>query len=425
MSTRPGKARDKGAVLVFALLVLVSAAVILAGLAQMSATQALVGGREWEEARQRITLGNSRAMARGFLLSRIFWTDGINGVPTNSPTNWFGFTNAGLGGFAISNALTNFWQSTNSSVPSTNLGINPFNPFERGGFYPETIAATLWDGSEATNSDGSSNANRNTAWNFQVRLRSPIAAGYTLVRHAPNTTTNKAPNSINTFYRPAMYFGYADIPGVQVSSVTNTAADISGYNGYLDTPVATQLTPFFGGTLVNPVPSSPTNATVTVKLNQAADQLYIFKPPPFYTNSNGVVAPVTHLFLEGDSNSLSPPFLVSIDEANGSLRRVTLVGNNARPVYLQLRSDPAAPRSVFEISSSASFWRLGVSAQLIANARDVQFIFPNATNFVLTGGLRTDAGIINPPIFAADTNPMGLDFIADKMMWLEDARARQ
>jgi hypothetical protein len=193
----------------------------------------------------------------------------------------------------------------------------------------------------------------------------------------------------------------------------------------LDTPVAAQLTPFAGGTLTNPVPSVPTNAIATVKLSEAVDKLYIYTPPMFYTNPNGVVAPVTELFLWGDSNPLSPPFLVSVDQANESLRRVTLVLNNSRPVYLHIRSNPAAPRSVFEISSSASFWRIGVSAQLIAAARNVQFSLPSATNFTISGGIRTDAGIINPPMFVADTNPAGLDFIADKMMWLEDGRARQ
>ena len=422
MTVSRHKERESGAVLVFALLVLVSAAVILAGLAQMSATQALVGGREWEEARQRITLANSRALARGFLLSRIFWNDGVNGVPTNA----FGFTNTNFGGFTIlSNTLIDFWAAVNSTNLSTILGVNPFSPFERGGFYPATISATLWDGSQVINSDGSSNVNRNTPWNFQVRLRSPIAAGYTLVRHAPNAPTNKLSNSINTLYRPAMYFSYMDIPGVQASSVTNTTRDLSGYNGYLDTPVAAQLTPFAGGTLTNPVPSVPTNAIATVKLSEAVDKLYIYTPPMFYTNPNGVVAPVTELFLWGDSNPLSPPFLVSVDQANESLRRVTLVLNNSRPVYLHIRSNPAAPRSVFEISSSASFWRIGVSAQLIAAARNVQFSLPSATNFTISGGIRTDAGIINPPMFVADTNPAGLDFIADKMMWLEDGRARQ
>jgi len=414
MTTSHRKEGESGAVLVFALLILVSAAVIFAGLAQMSATQALVGGREWEEARQRITLANSRALARGFLLSRIFWNDAINGLPTN-PAALPSFTNTNFGGFSITNnSVTNFWAAMNSATPSTNLGINPFSPFERGGFYPATIRATLWDGSEATNS-----------WNFQVRLRSPIAAGYTLIRHAPVSVTNKTLNSINTLYRPAMYFGYTGIPGVPASSVTNTARDVSGYVGYLDAPVATQVVPFLGGTLTNPVPSVPTNATVTVRLNQAVDQLYVFNPPALYTNLSGVVASVTDLFLEGDTNPLSPPFLIAVDQSNRSLRRVTLSGNNARPVFLHVRSDPAVPRSVFEISSTANFWRIGVSAQLIASAGNVQFILPNATNFVVTGGLRTDAGILNPPNFVADTNPLGLDFIADKMMWLEDARARQ
>jgi hypothetical protein len=413
MTTSRRKEGESGAVLVFALLILVSAAVIFAGLAQMSATQALVGGREWEEARQRITLANSRALARGFLLSRIFWNDGINGLPTN-PATFPSFPNTNFGGFSITNnSVADFWAAMNSATPSTNLGINPFSPFERGGFYPATIRANLWDGTEATNS-----------WNFQVRLRSPIAAGYTLIRHAPNATTNKASNSINTFYRPGMFFRFPDIPGVAVSSVTNTNRDTNGYVGFLGAPLGVSGRSFAGAELKIPSIPSPTNAYVDIYLTNAVDDLYFYDVPATHTNSVGAILPLTEVRLFGDTNELAPPFVVRVAATNGNLRKITLANNNTRPVCVYVDSDSAGSTRSLDISSTANIWRASIYAKLPGFGPILAFSLPNPA-FRLLGGVRTDALISNAPTILTETNPAGLDFIADKMMWLEDARARQ
>jgi len=88
------KASDAAAVLIFAVLLLAAGVFVLAGIAQLAATQSLAGRREWDVLSQRVTLENSRAMARQFVLARMF--SNVVSTATN------GFTNTVWGGFSIS-----------------------------------------------------------------------------------------------------------------------------------------------------------------------------------------------------------------------------------------------------------------------------------------------------------------------------------
>jgi hypothetical protein len=66
-----------------------------------------------------------------------------------------------------------------------------------------------------------------------------------------------------------------------------------------------------------------------------------------------------------------------------------------------------------------------MAISLSAAYPQVNIVHGATAGFTNTGSLRTDAAVNTANAFKPDANPMGLDFIADKMMWLEDARARQ
>ncbi|MEY3480358.1 MAG: hypothetical protein RIQ71_1133, partial [Verrucomicrobiota bacterium] len=110
-----------GAVLIFALLVLVVGATILGGIAQLAVTQTLAGQTEWDSAARRIRLENSRAMARQYIMSQM-WR-GYGELPQATMSLAAG---GGLGGFAITNVEPPFgyWLSMTQGGEAR---INPFN----------------------------------------------------------------------------------------------------------------------------------------------------------------------------------------------------------------------------------------------------------------------------------------------------------
>ena len=270
MNKKNKSARSAGAVLVFALLILVTAALVIGGLAQLAATQSLVGGREWEEAQQRVTLANSRAMARQFLLQSIFSNNVATGPLTNPPNiNFAGYTN---GGFRLTNPVSiitepannfDFWSAYLTTDSVTGLNINPFNVLERGGFYSATIRAELSDGT--TDTDW-------TVWSFQVRTRNPIAAGYSFVRHSPVASFNRPTVAADMLFSnppgvPPNFVGfYTNLPAMPLSSVTNTLTDSNGYSGFFDVPTR-QLATVFPAANVTYELNSPTTVTAVVALN--------------------------------------------------------------------------------------------------------------------------------------------------------------
>lgn len=401
---KPHSADEKAAVLIFAVLLLAAGVFVLTGIAQLAATQALVGQREWDVLQQRVTLENSRAMARQFMLARMI----SNVVPTNA----VGYTNADLGGFSISNVAGPssglYW-----SYATTNAGqvINPFNPMERGGFYAGVARAQLVSDIASTNV---------ASWTFLVRTRSPIAAGYSFVQQQPVIRTF-APN--DTRYVDATKFvKFADIPQVPVSSVTNTNLDSNGYLGFFAVPLGPATPAMFLNT--NAVQSDPQNPGETnLLVNLDDDQTLSGGMPEVGLAYRYVVDPsVTRLEIQGteDGNNLPPLQIVATN--NPVLTNIVLTADNpaqeGRLVYLHFHGSGGAPLSLSAANVTISGWRLAISAK----GSDVNLGDLVSENVFLVGGIRTD-GEVQPSEGAPveyEEDPQGLDFIADQMMWLED-----
>ena len=403
------------AVLVFAVLLLAAGVFVLAGVAQLAATQALVGQSEWGALSRRIKLENSRAIGRQFMLARMF----NSVVATNT-----GYTNAALGGFSVSPVSEtsmggDYWTTLSTTNTNVNLKINPFTLMERGGFYRVVVPGTIYDGVE------------NVPWNFQVRTRSPIAAGYPLTQHRP--ASNSISGLLDPPYidmnHPEQFVGFHEMARMRVSSVTNTSIDPTGYEGYLEVPIGVAAWGPFTNSYFVPANPSITALHVVIDLGtddtQDLSQVLLFRIDEtmdranFSTNgTNFANLPVTGLRLIGTEQYPRKPLQVVVPAARTNLTGLFLQGRNplvtGRPVYVNYQRAAGARGTLGVVATNASGnWRIGISA----SHADVNF----ATSGIdIVGGVRTDGLITGAPVLEQDLDPGGLDYIADRMMWLED-----
>jgi hypothetical protein len=414
--------RDSAAVLVFAVLLLAAGVFVLAGIAQLAATQALVGQNEWEGLNRRIKLENSRAMGRQFMLTRMF-----NGVVSTNT----GYTNATLGGFSLSpvsetSAGSDYWTTLSTTNTNVNLKINPFTLMERGGFYRVVVPGTIYDGVE------------NVPWNFQVRTRSPIAAGYPLTQHRP------ASNAISGFLNPPyidmndpeQFVGFHEMARMRVSSVTNTnvlfgeSRDTNGYIGYVDVPVGIAAFGFFTNAVAEPLGGGFTQLEMVLDLgsvdgNDLSQVLrYVVPATGSYTDTNTQTTysslPVRAVRLIGSDAIGRKPLQIIVPPTQTNLQTLYLSGRNTdanrvrRPVYFNFQRSGAAWGALEVVEKDATGrWCIGISA----THSDITF---RVTNIVIVGGVRTDGGIFGFPLVSRERDPGGLDYVADRMMWLED-----
>ena len=409
------------AVLVFAVLLLAAGVFVLAGIAQLAATQALVGQNEWEGLNRRIKLENSRAMGRQFMLTRMF-----NGVVSTNT----GYTNATLGGFSLSpvsetSAGSDYWTTLSTTNTNVNLKINPFTLMERGGFYRVVVPGTIYDGVE------------NVPWNFQVRTRSPIAAGYPLTQHRPASTAVASlvdPPYIDMNH-PEQFVGFHEMARMRVSSVTNISADTDtdGYVGYLDVPAGVSAAGFYTNAQYEPVDAAVSELNVVIDLATAdpqdLSQVLVYRltnnVADYTKGTSNYTAPVTGLVLRGTTLGTEmfdlKPLQVVIPPTQTNLLTIFLEARNpmdtGRPVYINFRRDPAIKRqlSVVATNDAVGKWRFGLTAQHATN--NVSF---RTSVIEIVGGVRTDGLITGNPVLEQELDPGGLDYIADRMMWLED-----
>lgn len=402
--------------LVFALLLLVVGALILGGVAQLTATQSFASEGEWESAQRRIILENSRAMARQYWRTRMF----LGSAPASAAV-----TNA-LGGFNLTPAITNgYWVTVSETNTNARLNINPFTVMERGGFYRVWVAGTLWD--------GSTNASGDVGWNMQIRTRSPIAAGYCFVRQRPSVAAlgELADPPYIDFQQSQRFFGYNGMPLMPVSSVTNTnGSDTNGFGGFLDVPIGASAFSIFTNVTFQP---RVTNVDMQVVVDLGGWNFststnpvarYDVPATTLFTNAtNGVLnLPVRTVIIRGSLLGGffdSVPVHVVVDTNNTNVQTLILSNNNTRRVYFN-RMKATNDGQIFNVASvNASFWRLGITVSKSA----IEF---EVGNLDIQGGLRTDAGTsfqAGTAFFSPENDPQGLDYIGDRMMWLEDNRA--
>lgn len=426
--------QQRGAVLVFALLVLVVGATLLGGIAQLAVTQSIAGQGEWDMADRRIRLENSRALARQYILTQM-WR-GFGSVPNATLNNT---ATGGTGGFAITNAEPPFgyWLSLKQDADDR---INPFTLFERGGFQSAWVSANLRTGSGDTAAD-------DVPWNFQVRTRSPIAAGFAFVNQRPtdNNSLDWLPAQRLNMLAANYASGFVNLPRIPVSSVTNSGASNAALTladlGGLLLPKAEAP---FGDVTSAPYANSVTTnmlvgtnaASITLDLDgydydvggDPADSPRSYEVPHLVdviaAGATNYAVPVTRLTLRNSAGTgvgtKTSAVQIVIPDTQTSLTNVVLDGSNMREAYLYRRGTAAPPLLITTTGGNPTF-RIGMtldcSADLAVSGT------PNIRGGFRSGSLVTKS--TGDLTIIPETAPTWrLDAIADRMMWLEDQRNR-
>jgi len=400
---------QSGAVLLFALLLLVVGGTILGGIAQLAVTQSVAGQAEWDSAARRMHLENSRALARQYILSQMWRGFGQLSTATLATS-----ATGGLGGFEITNIEppNGFWLSLDQTGT---IRVNPFNLFERGGFQSAWIAGSLNTG-----------ATDKVAWGFQVRTRSPITAGFVFSNHL--LAANGLSVAPRIDMRQADYaVGFTGLPRMPISSVSGTGgSDATGFLGYLSAPRGEARFGDFLAAVAAVEPVITADGPAYVELDLSTYTYYNPEGALFYEVPASVDRPlegrfnipVTKLVLKGGSASAGPPVQVLVPESNTTLTTIELSGENTRPVYVFQRG--VGNNLIITSTGAGTSFRIGMTLYSPAQ-------FSPAGSLTIVGGLRTDRTLGNAGsvAFVAEGSPnWAYDAIADRMMWLEDQRVR-
>jgi len=408
----------RGTVVIFALLVVLVGAVVLAGWATMMATRSLFPDAAIEAQKRRIAMENGRALARGYLFGGL--TNGTIAATNISLTG-------GCGGFTVAAASINIL--SNTTPPSA---YNPFSPGERSGF-EQTIAGSITTASE-TNS-----------WSFRIRGRSPIYAGYPLVMHLPADSVPSSvdtPNALLWTNSPAMDFSSTNYQSsTNLSALSGGGANISPFPytplamespaGSLSFSGQLQSTPISSGAITITDDPLVTTDGITISSNATTQTISMDLGVVNLTSaaaipgsillrydidvSSGAVPMI--LTLTGGASTSLPPLLINVHQTGGTdnLTTVILSGNNQRRTYLSISKNTPV---TINTSGSAS-WRIGMLLQGSASTWTL------GGALTLTGGIRSNANISvtsESIILQTDNDPGGLDSLADRMVWLEENR---
>jgi hypothetical protein len=127
---------------------------------------------------------------------------------------------------------------------------------------------------------------------------------------------------------------------------------------------------------------------------------------------------VTGLVLRGTEIYGLKPLQVVIPGSRTNLTAIFLEGRNplvtGRPVYVNFQRSPLTGGQLNVIATNASGnWRVGISA----SHSDVVF---STAVIDIGGGVRTEGIVAGNPTLERELDPGGLDYVADRMMWLED-----
>jgi len=389
--------------MIFALLVLVVGAIVLVGWVQLMVTKTTFGDASQSGIEQRVALANSRALARQYILQQI---PSGEIIATSVSVPW--------GGFVASSSF-NLWSSTNT----TNL--SPFSPFERGGFNGTNQVvirgiSTIPNGTLVTNI---------TTNRFVVRTRSPIAAGFPFVLQL------LAAN--NGVVLPASYISYALPSGSQFVWTQTGFPQIPvssriQYAGAFNAPIPSQYPTTNIPTFQGYTNASATNLQIFINPGATTNTFLTYIPPVSFnasssglTNNSGNVifpsnVPVRQLRIVGSTRTNA--LHIIIPNTNTNLTNILLEGNNTRPISVNRTGN--TPLLLTRLGNANRNFEIAITL----NGTPLT-VASMSGNLRLRGGIRTTATITaNASLILDPRTPSTdqLDYIADRMMWLENTR---
>jgi len=428
----------RGTIMIFALIVILGGALVLAAWAQMLATQSVYPDTTAERIKCRVALANGRALARQFLLEQMPLDPSSRS--NNFTPNYF-LSNSWGGFYLFFSRDNDFWANTNLSAG------NPFSTF--GGTSFVDTNNTFWL------APYSADTNNREYWAFRVRSRSPLLAGFPLVVHQPASTNlgSWAPTAKIYYTNP---IGFMDFPQVPFTSGTNPAgAGTNNYKGYFAAPLSTNYLPqtnnLTGISVINPTNTGYTNSSTNMVgtrtnttywsgqlgllINSSqTDPIIHFDIPSttnFSTNISTTVmttytnARVTNVTLVASANTNAMHLIVPATNAN--LSSITLSNTpSTREIYLNKQSTNNLILQTATTNASYTWW----FAATLSNSNSVLVAtnIPRSSYLLtLTGGLRTPGTITNNGNLRLtnDTTPSAsIEHIADRVMWLEEARTQ-
>lgn len=444
--------RESGTMLVYALMVLVVGAMILAGWIHVMAQRVKYTEYGIDAVKRRIVLENSRALASQCLLHNVL---------SGSMSVFSGTLDGGWGGFTFT--------STNI-VPLTSVSssawINVFSPGGSGG-YTADITGTLTDGS-AGGYDG-------IAWKFQARSRSPML-GFDLytsqiipllgsdIHVGSNLSVNGnavlwAPDSPNTFSLKASSYqvpsstlttilgfsGTSLVPSNFVFTPVTTGAGFSGSSSTINpggsgatyyasllykaggpigrTPADADAVSVYSGTaaMVNTATTSSANGVtsdgagnLTIDLsNESLQKVYI---------QDRLATITLQGYVSGGfktADELPAVMVVYVETGSSRLTTISLQNPNNRRLYLGVNK--ATNGSVTIQPTVSGTWRLMGTFENTPVSFSV-----SAGALQVVGGVRSDQSILvnsGTVSVTRETSPLSLlERYGDRNVWLETYR---
>ncbi len=464
---------QSGSAIIYALIVIVVGAVVLAGWINVLAARVLYTEQMSAALQRRIVLENSRLLASQYLLQNVLpgsYTGTSSATLTVTGTTWAAFQ---ITGTNIGSPLTS---------TSISAALNAFSPGGGGG-YTLDISAAL--------NDGSAGAFAWNPWMFQARSRSPMY-GYDLFTSQRPTLSpgsqivlasglNVRGNTVSPAYAGSSFLGanavlwrpnapndYRLTSAVSYETPTVSFPTVSPINSGLMSnfvfPPVTSGSGYDGSiSVINPSGTAPNSLVTKHNMTGAGAISIVGTGTDTYTtttqdpntgvitgtytylSANGagavtvlVIEPLlnkiyipgstTTLILQGQANAADlvtanqrPPLLIVVNETGASsLTSIQLQNQNNRRFYIGVKKSTAATVTV---SATAGSWRLGGVFENTA-------LSYNAGGALsLTGGLRTDSSIslvagttVNITRENDDTDPKLLERYADRYGWLETYR---
>ncbi len=432
----------RGTIMIFALLVVMVSTLVLAAWAQMMATATLYPDTTAVQVQDRIAMENARAMARQYLLSSL---------PSGATLYWeVSISNGAWGGCRVSSSLNSFWADMNFITAG-----NPFSPFGNRAFVV-TKDTTL------------SNSFHSITSRFLIKSRSPLLAGYPLVVHT-NSSTNLTATWVptNKIYYTNM-IGFPCFPQVPFTSGTNPSGPNGdlGYFGYFAAPIPSYTNNFntnftytnltyqtneeliytnaTGGTATTNtftkdgnVYTNYTGGNLTALLNptDVESDIVRYEVPgtDVYLDTNTyrkyTNASITNLYIIGSTNQTNHPMHVVVPKNASNLSTITLTNtNNTRKIYLNKQNSGNMTIKTATTGETYNWW---FAATVLPTNTTLTIAAPTTSGRYLniTGGFRiaqamTNTGNlkINQTPMATGTNIDAVEFISDRVLWIEDGR---
>jgi hypothetical protein len=440
----------EGTIMIFSLFIILGGTLVLAAWVQMLATRATYTATTEEGQKRRIAMENGRALARQYVLNQMPNANSFLGTNYSLADGW--------GGFSLQVPPDNPWLTTNFSVG------NPFNPISDDSF----VVAISGSNTYICNS---AETNR---WTFFVRSRSPILAGFPAVFHLPTTISDTGQFTNVTTYKIyganlTNLVGRSNTPDIPFTSgyTASNPGATNAYLGYFASPMNTNypspvdVSPSalsvvasnsLGATFSSTSPGPNTNTlvtnyrggSVTLGLNSTqTDSITRYDIPNTVTNIWSTTNPsgtktiilnysnsaVTNLMLVASANTNA--LHLTVNSTNTNLTLLTLRGtNNTRRVYCSMNGSQNLTLKTESRATNYSWW-MGLTA---ANTNlDLNITAPtNTRSLTITGGIRTERGLAvdgrlnivsNSVPAISGTNVSGIEFIADRILWLEEQKS--